>query len=163
MQVGERDLEDLSQARLDITAQRELLETQTECTLIFSGDDGEPTGSVLSFAVKDGTFWFTSVKGRAQVRGITRNPEASVVVSNAGTDLPGRRMLSLRGTATIHDDPTAIEPILEVLAERLAPTGKDAFLALLRSPKRVIIEFQPTRVVASHDSRRMAGDGRGQR
>ncbi len=163
MQVGERDLEDLSQARLDTEAQHELLDAQTECTLIFSGDDGEPSGTVLSFAVDDGTFWFTSVRGRAQVRGIERNPEVSIVISNAGTDLPGRRMLSLRGTARIHDDPTAIEPMLKVLADRLAPAGKDAFLTLLRSPKRVVIEVTPSRVIASHNSLQMAGDGRGSR
>lgn len=161
--VGEQDLEDLSQARLAESSQRELLDTQTECTFIFRGDDGAPSGTVLSFAAHDGSLWFTSVRGRAQVRGVERDPEVSVVVSNAGTDLPGRRMLSLRGTAQIHSDPTAIEPILQVLAERLAPGGEDAFLTLLRSPGRVIIEVKPHRVVASHDSRRMAGNGRGGR
>ncbi|KAB1640581.1 pyridoxamine 5'-phosphate oxidase family protein [Gulosibacter chungangensis] len=161
MQVGEKDLEDLSQARLDTASQQELLDAQTECTLIFSGDDGEPSGTVLSFAVNEGTFLFTSVRGRAQVRGIERNPEVSIVISNAGTDLPGRRMLSLRGTARIHNDPDSIEPMLQILAERLAPDGQDAFLTLLRSPKRVVIEVTPSRVVASHNSLRMAGDGRG--
>jgi general stress protein 26 len=161
--VGEHDLEDLGQARLNDSSQQELMSAQTECTFVFRGDDGAPSGTVVSFAAHEGALWITSVRGRAQVRGVERDPEVSIVISNAGTDLPGRRMLSLRGTAQIHSDPTALESILHVLAERLAPGGEDAFLALLRSPGRVVIEVRPSRIVASHDSRRMAGNGRGGR
>nr|WP_246381677.1 pyridoxamine 5'-phosphate oxidase family protein [Prauserella isguenensis] len=138
-----------------------MLTAQTECTFVFTADDGAPAAVVLSFAHDDGRFWFTSVEGRAQVRGVDRDPRACVVVSNAGTDLPGRRMLSVRGRVTVHRDPAAVAELLPVLARRLAPTGVDRFLRLLSSPHRVVLELTPTEVVASHDSRHMAGDGRG--
>ena len=37
----------------------------------------------------------------------------------------------------------------------------EAFIKLLDSPKRVIFEFEPVAITASHDSRKLAGDGRG--
>ncbi|MCR3721073.1 MULTISPECIES: pyridoxamine 5'-phosphate oxidase family protein [Prauserella salsuginis group] len=159
--VGTRDIEDLRGARLTADARAELLGTQTECTFVFTADDGAPAAVVLSFAYDDGRFWFTSVDGRAQVRGVDRDPRACVVVSNAGTDLPGRRMLSVRGEVTVHRDPAAVAELLPTLARRLAPTGTDRFLQLLSSPRRVVLELTPADVVASHDSRHMAGDGRG--
>ncbi|MCP2253577.1 Pyridoxamine 5'-phosphate oxidase [Prauserella aidingensis] len=159
--VGTRDLENLRDARLSDRAREELLTTQSECTFVFTADDGAPAAVVLSFAHHDGRFWFTSVDGRAQVRGVDRDPRACVVVSNAGTGLPGRQMLSVRGDVTVHRDPDTVAEVLPVLARRLAPTGVDRFLRLLSSPHRVVLELRPTDVVASHDSRRMAGDGRG--
>ena len=159
--LGKDDLEDLSRARLDGESQRDLLAAQTECTFVFRGSDGAPTGTVLSFAHHEGSLWFTSVRGRVHVRAIERDPEVSVVVSSTGSGLPGRRMLSLRGVASVHADAEAMAPVLGVLAARLAPGGEDAFIALLSSPNRIVIEVRPTRVVISHDSRKIHGNGRG--
>lgn len=156
-----QDIEDLSGARLTAESRRELLHEQTECTVAFVSEDGSPAAVVLSYVVHEGRFWFTSVEGRAQVRGVERDPRACVVVSSAGTALAGRRMLSIQGITTIHRDPESMEPVLQVLARRLAPSGTGEFLRLLRSPGRVVIELEPTFVVASHDSRRLPGDGRG--
>lgn len=160
-QVGAVDIEDLRGAQLRGADRRELLTAQTECTFVFTAPDGGPAAVVLSFAHVDGRFLFTSVDGRVQVRGVERYPRACVVVSNAGTGLPGRRMLSMRGNATVHRDRTAVDAFLPALAARLAPDSTDRFLDLLRSPNRVVLEFVPTAIVASHDSRHMAGDGRG--
>lgn len=159
--VGTRDLEDLRGTGLTTESRDELLAAQTECTFVFTADDASPAAVVLSFAYEGGRFLFTSVDGRAQVRGVDRDPRACVVVSNAGTDLPGRRMLSVRGDVTVHRDPATIVELLPLLARRLAPAGTERFLRLLSSPRRVVLEVAPAEVVASHDSRRMAGDGRG--
>lgn len=161
--LGVDDLEDLTRARLVGPERDELLEAQTECVLSFNSDQGDPSAVVLSFLVHEGRFWFTSVDGRAQVRGVDRDPRACVVVSSTGTGLEGRRMLSLRGRASVHREPEAHSGVLERIAERLAPSDPDEFLRILRSPGRIVIEFVPLTVVASHDSRRMAGDGRGGR
>ena len=37
-------------------------------------------------------------------RAIVDNPRVTIVVSSAGTSLPGRRMLAIRGVAEVHDD-----------------------------------------------------------
>jgi hypothetical protein len=86
-----------------------------------------------------------------------------VAVSNTGTDLPGRRMVALRGHATVHRDRDVVMGAVEQLAPRLAPDDPSAFVRLLDSANRVVIEVVPTRVTASHDSSRLAGDGRGGR
>ena len=160
---GEKDIEDLAAARLDLRAQHELCEVQTEAVLGFL-QDGQPTAVVMSFAVDEqGHFWFATVEGRRQVRGLDADPRVSVAVSSTGTSLPGRRMLALRGEAVVHRDRDRVMATVEWLAPRLAPEDPAAFVRLLDSPQRVVIEVDPTRVTASHDSTRLAGDGRGGR
>lgn len=158
---GEDDIENLSVARLDLADQRELWEAQTECVLTFL-QGGEPTGVVMSYLVdEDGIFWFATVEGRRQVRGVEEDPRVAVVVSSTGTDLPGRRMVSLRARARVHRDRAVVLDLVTRLAPRLAPQDPQAFIKLLDSENRVVLEVRPTRVTASHDSRRLAGDGRG--
>lgn len=158
---GEKHVEELAGARLDVVAQRELLETQTEAVLSFL-QDGLPTSVVMSFvADDDGHLWFATVEGRRQVRGVDSDPRVAVVVSNTGTELPGRRMIAFRGEAQVHRDRTVVLDAVRRLAPRLAPDDPAAFVRLLDSPNRVVIEVAPTRVTASHDSRKLAGDGRG--
>ena len=158
---GVKDIEKLSGARLTPDAKAALLAEQTECTFCFLDEEGGPAAVVLSFAVEDGHYWITSVAGRVQVRGIERDPRVSIVVSGTGTSAPGRQMLAIKGTATLHRDITQLGDKLELLASRLAPEHPEKFIALLTSPGRLLIEVTPTATVASHDSRRLAGDGRG--
>ncbi|WP_165943045.1 pyridoxamine 5'-phosphate oxidase family protein [Gordonia zhaorongruii] len=156
-------IEDLRGARLDADARRDLLEKQTECTFSFVDAHGAPSAVVLSFVWDQGRFWFTSVSGRVQVRAIERDERVCVVVSGAGADVRGRQMLAVQGRARIHRDLTELDRPLRMLAERLAPRGVARFLELLTSPKRLLIEVEPTGTVATHDSRRLPGDGRGSR
>jgi len=158
---GEKHIEDLAAARLGIAEQEQLWQAQTECVLTFL-QDGLPTGVVMSFQVDEaGHFWFATVEGRRQVRGVDSDPRVAIVVSNTGTDLPGRRMVALRGEAVVHRDHEVVMDGVRRLAPRLAPNDPDAFVRLLDSPNRVVIEVAPTRITASHDSTRLAGDGRG--
>lgn len=158
---GEKDIENLASARLGLAEQHQLWEAQTECVLSFL-QDGLPTAVVMSFQVDDdGHFWFATVEGRRQVRGVDSDPRVAVAVSSTGSDLPGRRMVALRGEARVHRDRDVVMDRVRRLAPRLAPEDPDAFVRLLDSPNRVVIEVVPTRVTASHDSTRLAGDGRG--
>lgn len=161
MRPGDRDIEDLRQARLCVADQRELFDSQTEAVLSFL-QGGLPTSVVMSFvADDDGTLWFATVEGRRQVRGIDGDERVAVVVSNTGTELAGRRMVALRGTATVHRDREVVLAAVGRLAPRLAPDDPQAFVRLLDSPGRVAIAVTPTAITASHDSRRLAGNGRG--
>ncbi|MFO7191096.1 MULTISPECIES: pyridoxamine 5'-phosphate oxidase family protein [Thermocrispum] len=158
---GAKDIEDLSRARLAPEGRAELFAEQTECVLSFL-EDGLPTAVVLSYLVDEhGHFWFATVEGRRQVRGVDADPRVAVVVSSAGTGLPGRRMVALRGRARVHRDRAVVMDRVRRLAPRLAPGDPEAFVRLLDSPNRVVIEVVPTEVTASHDSTRLAGDGRG--
>ena len=71
---GVDDLENLKGTHLDKADQGELLGAQTECTFIFSDDEGHPCGVVMSFFEQDGVFWLTAVEGRHQVKGLDRGP-----------------------------------------------------------------------------------------
>jgi general stress protein 26 len=160
-QVGIENNEDLRGTGLDRAAQAELLATQSECTVVFAAPDGWPSGVVMSFLEADGKLWLTSAEGRAQTRAIATDPRISIIVSNAGTALPGRRMLAIRGTCRLLRDAETKAWFYPRFAAKLAPGGEEAFMRLLESPKRVIFEITIAAVTLSHDSRKMAGDGRG--
>lgn len=159
--VGERDLEGMDQARLDDGGVAELCTAARECTFVFTGPDGWPAGVTMSHLYADGLFWFTSVEGRAQVRAVRRDERVGLVLSSAGTGLAGRRMVRVKGRARVLDDAATRAAMLPALAAHLAPAGTDRLLALLDSPNRVLIRVEPVAFPQSHDSRRIAGDGRG--
>jgi hypothetical protein len=159
--TGVDNIEDLRGLGLGKDAQDELIGAQTECTFVFTNEHGWASGVIMSYIKLDGSFWVTAVEGRGHVRGVEKDPRASMVVSNAGTGLPGRRMLSMRGTAVIHRDPAVKARFLQAFAARHQPEDPESFIRLLDSSNRVVIEFHPTAVAVSHDSTRMPGNGRG--
>jgi general stress protein 26 len=159
--TGIDDLEDLRALRLDDQGRQELLDTATECVFTFANPVGWPSGVVMSFLYADGRLWLTAVAGRAHAEAIKRDPRVTVIVSNAGTQLAGRRMVALRGVAFLHADEETKRWFLPRFARKLAPDDPDAFVRLLDSPERVVVEVRPVQVTASHDSRKMPGDGRG--
>jgi len=159
--TGIDDLEDLHALRLDEQGRQELLQTATECVFTFANPAGWPSGVVMSFLYAEDRLWLTAVAGRAHAAAIRRDPRVTVVISNAGTALPGRRMIALRGVALLHADEPTKRWFLPLFARKLAPADPDAFARLLDSPQRVVVEVRPVQVTASHDSRKMPGDGRG--
>lgn len=159
--LGVDDLEQLKGTHLGKADQAELLTAQTECTFIFSNEEGWPSGVVMSFIVVDGAFWLTAVEGRAHVRALAADNRVSIVVSSAGSGLAGRRMLSIRGEATVHRDDETKQWFLDQFTGALQPADPVAWRKLLDSPNRVVFEVQPTAVAVSHDQRKIAGNGRG--
>lgn len=158
--LGVDDLEDLHGLRLDADGRAELLTTQTECTFGFLGDDG-PRGVIMSFLYAEGAFWVTAVRGRAHVDCLDADDRVSIVVSSIGTTLAGRRMVAVRGTAEVHDDRETLDWFLPRFAAQLKAANPSEFIRLLDSPRRVVMKVVPEAITASHDSRRMPGDGRG--
>lgn len=159
--LGIDDLESLKGTHLDKADQAELLAAQTECTFVFASDRGWPSGVVMSFIVVNGTFWLTAVEGRGHVRALAADQRVSIVVSSAGSGLAGRRMLSVRGVATVHRDEKTKAWFLDQFTSRLQPEDPVSFRRLLDSPNRVVFEVRPTAVAVSHDQRKIAGNGRG--
>ena len=159
--LGVDDLENLKGTHLDRADQAELLKAQTECTVIFSDEEGWPCGVIMSFFEENGTFWLTAVEGRHQVKALDRDPRCSIVVSSSGSGLEGRRMLSIRGEATIHRDDETKQWFLDQFTTRLQPADPVSWRKLLDSPKRVVFEVRVASILASHDQRKIAGNGRG--
>lgn len=162
-EVGSDDLEDLRTLGLERDDRKALIETQTECTFVFGNAAGWPSGVVMSFLHHEGVFWLTAVEDRAHTRALFRDPRVTLVISNAGTDLRGRRMIAIRGVATVHRDSATKQWFFDQFCARFAPGDPAAFRKLLDSPRRVVFQVRPVAVPVSHDSRKIGGDGRGGR
>ncbi|HJX45404.1 MAG TPA: hypothetical protein VJ352_17160, partial [Geodermatophilus sp.] len=87
----------------------------------------------------------------------------TLVIDNRGTGLPGRRMLAVQGTVVVHEDRPTKDWFFPAFAERMAADDPAAFVRLLDSPNRAVLEVVPTGRQKSHDSRKIAGNGRGGR
>ncbi|SFN25334.1 Pyridoxamine 5'-phosphate oxidase [Pseudonocardia ammonioxydans] len=159
--VGTRDLEDMRQARADQDAIDELVAAAGECVFLFTAADGWLAGVTMSYLHEDGVFWLAAVTDRQHARAVERDSRVGMVISNRGTDLPGRRMVRIKGRATLHRDRATLDRMLPRLAATLAPAGAEQLHRLLDSPKRVLIRVQTLSYPQSHDSRNVAGDGRG--
>jgi len=160
--LGIDDVDDLSGVKLLPEDRDHLLATQSECTFIFNREGGWPSGVVMSFVYEDDCFWIASVITRPQVARLNEDPRVTVVVSNAGTETPGRQMVAVRGTAILHKPGSdTFDKMLYAIGARLQPADPMAFVRLLDTPKRRVIQVVPVSVSTSHDSRRMPGDGRG--
>jgi hypothetical protein len=159
--IGVDDLEDLRSLRMDGGARAELLATATECTFVFAGPQGWPSGVVMSFLFAEGRFWLTAVRGRPHAEALARDDRVCLVVTSQGTSLAGRRMVAVRGTALVHEDRETKDWFLPRFATKVGAAEPDEFVRLLDSPKRVVFEVTPVEISASHDSRKMPGDGRG--
>ncbi len=160
-QVGVRDIEDLRGTSLSSADQDELLTAQTECTVAYSSREGWPAAVVMSFLRRDGRFWLTAVAGRDHLESLRADPRLTLVVDNRGTGLPGRRMLAVQAAAVVHEDRATTDWFYPAFAERMAAGDPAAFVRLLDSPRRAVLEVTPTGRQKSHDSRRIAGNGRG--
>jgi len=159
-ELGQDDLESMREARLAAADRAELMTTQRECTFVFAGQDGWPAGVVMNFLHRDDRLWLTAVEGRAHVVALATEPRVSVVVSSAGTALPGRRMVALRGLATVHRDRQVLDHWLDEFARSWRTEGAEDFRRLLDSPRRVVIEVADLQVAVSHDHRRIRTRGR---
>lgn len=155
--LGKDDLESLGEARLDKSDREELFAAQRECSFVFLGDNGWPSGVVMNYLLVEGRFWLTSVEGRAQVRALANDQRVSLVVSSAGSTLRGRRMVAVRGVATLHRDLSSMAWLLDAFAEAFRPADPAPLRQLLDSPNRVVFEVRPVGVSSSHDHRKIPG------
>lgn len=159
--LGVDDIEDLRGTALSRDDQAGLYAAATECTLAYHSRSGWPAAVVMSFLCRDGQFWLTAATGRDHVESLRADPRVTLVVTNAGTDLPGRAMVAVQGTAVLHTDRPTKDWFLPAFAERMGVADPAAFVRLLDSPRRIVLQVVPTGVRRSHDSRRIPGDGRG--
>lgn len=160
--LGIDDVDDLSGVTLLAKDRMELFAQQSECTFIFNRPGGWPSGVVMSYVYQDECLWIASVIERPQVANLAADPRVTVVISNAGTQTPGRQMIAVRGVAVIHEPGTeTFDTMLYAIGARLQPADPMAFVRLLNTPKRRVLQIIPAGISSSHDSRRMPGDGRG--
>jgi len=149
--------DDVTQYRLDPEREQELLETQHECTFIWSTKDGHPLGVIMCYVWKDGRIWLTAARHRQRVPAIRRDARSSVVISSVGTPMGGGKTVTYKGRTKIHDNDPALKAwfypalayamVAPAEAKRAGDFNRglvpEQFVKSLDTPERVILEFTP--------------------
>jgi hypothetical protein len=141
-----RDFEDVSGYALAGERERVLLDTQTECTFMWTTDSGAPCGVIMNFVWRDGRFWLTATRRRKRIASIEARPRVAIAVSSRGTDIGTSQSITYQGTAIVHDADGTADWFYAALAARVRPgdaAKQAAFVAHLDSPGRVVIEVVP--------------------
>jgi general stress protein 26 len=138
--------EDVSIFHLDDDREAVLLDTQTECTFMWSTSDGDPVGVIMNFVWRDGRFWLTCTRRRKRVPAVEARPRVAVAISSRGTDIGISQAVTYKGNAIVREDQETKDWFYRALAERVRPDAtekQDAFIHHLDTPGRVIIEIVP--------------------
>ena len=139
--------EDVTMYDLDADVEEDLLLAHNECTFIWANKEGWPVGVIMSYVWRKGRFWLTASSQRARISAVRRDPRVCIVVTSTGSPLPRNKAITWKGTCTIHDDRETKDWFYPELAEALRG-GDDAavaaFVKFLDSPRRVILEVEPT-------------------
>jgi nitroimidazol reductase NimA-like FMN-containing flavoprotein (pyridoxamine 5'-phosphate oxidase superfamily) len=154
------DYEDVSVFELSEEREASLLETQTECTFMWTNSWAEPVGVIMNYVWRDGSFWLTATRRRKRIPAIEARPRVAIAISSRGTSIGISQSLTYKGTAVLHDDDETKEWFYRALAEAVRPGNPDqaeAFAAHLDTPGRTVIEVVPdTRI--GFDSESMFAD-----
>jgi len=138
--------DDVSTFSLASEREQTLLDTQTECTFMWSTSAGDPVGVIMNFVHHDGRFWITCTRRRKRVPAVEARPRVAVAVSSRGTDIGISQAITYKGTAIVHDGDEIKTWMYRALAEKVRRgdvTKQDAFVHHLDSPGRVVIEIVP--------------------
>ncbi len=156
------DYEDVTQYGLDEDKEEELRQKQRECTFMWTNKQGEPVGVIMSYLeTDDGRLWLTGSEQRARFPAIRRDPRTCVCISSAGTDMGYGKTVTYKGISIVHDkDNRKIKDwFYPVFARKIRGDQGDArveqFVEFLDSPRRVVVEFIPTKKIV-YDGAKMA-------
>jgi hypothetical protein len=141
-----KNWEDVRSYTLDSEDELELLDAQTECTLIWAGKEGWPMGVIVNFIYRDGRFWLTASEERPRIASIRKDPRVSIAVTSKGSAVKERRSITYKCTAIVHMDRETLDWVLPEFASAMRPgqpEKAEAFRAMLDSPERVVLELIP--------------------
>lgn len=154
----EENYEDVTVYDLDADVEEQLLLEHNECTFIWANREGWPVGVIMSYVWRDGRFWLTASSQRARISAVRRDPRVCVVVTSTGSPMPRNKAITWKGTCTVHDDAETKAWFYPALAAALWPgneAGQASFVSFLDSPRRVILEVEPTQRIG-YDGSKMA-------
>ena len=139
--------EDVTVYGLDDDVEAQMLDAQNECTFIWSNKEGWPVGVIMSYVFRDGKFWLTASSQRARISAVQRDPRVCIVVTSTGSRMARNKTVTYKGTCTVHDDQHTKDwfyPALAAAIRRDDVKGREIFAKFLDSPRRVILEVEPT-------------------
>ncbi len=160
-QPADQNYEDVTKYTLDDDVEEQLLLGHNECTFIWSNKEGWPVGVIMSYVWRDGRFWLTASGQRARISAVRRDPRVCIVVTSTGSPLPRNKAVTWKGTCTVHDDNAELNAwFYPALAAAIRPDDEAAaaaFASFLDSPRRVILEVEPTQRIG-YDGAKMGRD-----
>ena len=139
--------EDVRMFSLDNEREERLLNTQTECTFMWTTKDGDPVGVIMNYVWANDRFWITCTRQRKRVAAVEARPRVAVAITSRGTNIGVSQAVTYKGDAIVHDSDEMKAWFYPLLAARVRPESKerqDAFVHHLDSPGRVVIEIVPT-------------------
>ena len=156
------DYEDVTQYPLDEAREVELREKQRECVFMWTNKAGEPVGVIMSYLeTDDGRIWLTGSEQRARFPAIKRDPRTCVCITSTGTDMGPGKTVTYKGISVVHakDNRKVKDWFYPTFARKLYGEAGDAkveqFVQFLDSPRRVVVEFIPTKKIV-YDGEKMA-------
>ena len=147
--------DDVKQYRLDAEREAELVRTAGECVFCWSNKSGHPLGVITAYVPVSGKIWMTATRERVRIKAIARDGRSSVVITSKGTPMGGGKTVTYKGHTVIHDDAKTKQWFYNLLASVMAGAKDDGnaftrglvpdlFVKFLDSPRRVILEVEPT-------------------
>ena len=138
--------EDVSVFTLSGDREATLLDTQTECTFMWTTSTRDPVGVIMNFVYRDDAFWLTCTRRRKRVPAIEARPRVAIAISSRGTDIGISQAVTYKGDATVLDDRATLDWFYPILAAKVRPgneSAQEAFVHHLDSPGRVVIRIDP--------------------
>ena len=155
--------EEVSVYPLDAEMQERLLATHNECSFVWSTRDGWPVGVIMSYVWRDGRIWLTASEQRKRIAAVRRDARVCVIVTSTGSALGPGKTVTIKGRCAVHMDAETRQWFYPALAASLIPNNprrQAGFVAMLDSPRRVILEVTPEQYI-SYDGAKMAADSGG--
>ena len=158
-EAGTADYEDVTGWGLESHAEEAMLAAQTECTFIWANKEGWPVGVIMSFIWRQGRFWLTASSQRARIPAVRRDPRVCLVVTTTGAEgVPRKQTVTYKGICRLHDDDETKAWFYPELAAALH-SGEEMqrhFTRFLDSPRRVILEVEPTQRISFDGTKQAA-------
>ncbi|MBX6772092.1 MAG: PPOX class F420-dependent oxidoreductase [Chloroflexi bacterium] len=113
---------------------RHFLEEVRFAVLATIGRDGMPQQTVMWYLLRDDEIIMNTARGRLKEKNLRRDPRVSICVAD------GYRFVTIRGRATLIDDPTIAQADIAALATRYhGPEHAASAIAEFRKQERVTI------------------------
>ena len=153
-----KNYEDVSVYALDDDVREHILNTQNECSFVWSTRDHSPMGVIMSYVWRDGKFWLTATSQRARIFAIRRDPRVAIMVSSVGTDVGPARSISIKGRVVLREDQETKDWFYPALTKAIlgdAPAeAHEHFRKNLDSERRLVLEVTPEKWV-TYDAAKM--------
>ncbi len=144
-------LEEVSQYPLNEEERERLFALQRVCSVCWSTRDGWPVGVTHRYIWARGRIWVTTSSQRKRVTALRNRPESCVIICGDGTELGPDLTLTIKTTATVHDDRETLEWFFDEFSRAVVPdseAGQQMLVQMLDTPRRVVLELEPVKFIS---------------